>query len=256
MYLTASVPFGKFQRTLSRLYPCKQVRSVLLKKKRNPGIRTQHEYAWPPQASKYVRYLVGQISQPNTRWKNDLLGKLLTRWLIYQIYMHPLEHSFAPLESSLETTKNAASKRHPGEKQCTGEFLCTSPNEKIQQMFVNICVVIFSDLFKKISNILQFTSRFFLKLDWQSITKKKWGRIEKREHMERRLTKCCRKFPDYPENGAICRKSDPSPLASFPRLFFLFPFRPRNLGLFGAFLWKIRHLKKTLKKIGQELDFI
>ena len=34
--------------------------------------------------------------------------------------MRPL-HSFAPSESNLETTKSASAKRHPGEKQCTGE---------------------------------------------------------------------------------------------------------------------------------------
>ena len=34
--------------------------------------------------------------------------------------MRPL-HSFAPWESSSESTKSASSKRHPGEKLCTGE---------------------------------------------------------------------------------------------------------------------------------------
>ena len=30
-------------------------------------------------------------------------------------------HSFAPFESNLKTTKRAPGKRHPGEKECTGE---------------------------------------------------------------------------------------------------------------------------------------
>ena len=31
------------------------------------------------------------------------------------------DHTFAPFESNLETTKSASAKRNPGEKQCTGE---------------------------------------------------------------------------------------------------------------------------------------
>ena len=65
-------------------------------------------------SANFERLVLGCI---NADFCNEIL--ILDIFLIF-LDLRDL-YAFAPFESNLETTKSASAKRHPGEKQCTGE---------------------------------------------------------------------------------------------------------------------------------------
>ena len=63
--------------------------------------------------------------------------------------------------------------------------------------------------FKKNRQILEFSSRILLKLDWQSITKKMWGRKEKREKWKGARKSSWVTWPNFVRIAQIVQKMLP-----------------------------------------------